>query len=114
MMGLDRRFFWGLFLAWTPWIPILATLALAFRGVSNTKATGIAVLAGGFTEVLVLWGIVAILVGQVAAIILLSKTFSSGHWPRNLFSVISICLSGFMLILVGFLVWLSWFHLHRG
>jgi hypothetical protein len=105
-----RRFLWGVLLAWTPWIPILIGLGHALM---RQKATGIGAVAGGLTELFVVWGIGAILIGQVVAIVLLLRAFSPGHWMRSLFSVLSICLSGLMLVLVGLFLWLSWFRIHH-
>jgi hypothetical protein len=104
-----RRFLWGVALAWAPWVPTLIGLGYAFRGISEQKATGLGAVAGGLSEVFVLCGIGAILIGQVAAIVLLSQTFSPGHWVRGLFSVLSLSLSGLMLLLVGFFFWMSWY-----
>jgi biopolymer transport protein ExbB/TolQ len=108
-----RRFVWGVVLAWAPWIPTLVGIGYALRGISEQRATGIGAVAGGLSEVFVLWGIGATLVGQVAAIVLLAKAFSPGHWVRSLFSILSICLSGLALLPVFFFVWLTWFQVHR-
>jgi hypothetical protein len=108
-----KPFLWGVALAWTPWIPILIGLGDALIGISRQKATGIGVVTGGLTELFVVWGIGAILIGQVVAIVLLFQAFSPGHWVRSLFSVLSICLSGFMLLLLGLFFWLSWFQAHH-
>jgi hypothetical protein len=108
-----KRFLWGVALAWTPWIPILIGLGDALIGISRQKATGIGVVTGGLTELFVVWGIGAILIGQVVAIVLLFRAFSPGHWVRSLFSVLSIRLSGFMLLLLGLFFWLSWFQAHH-
>ena len=105
-----KWFLWGVALAWTPWIPTLIGLGNALRGILQQKATGIGVVAGGLTELFVVWGIGAILIGQVAAIVLLFRAFSPGHWLRSLFSILSICLSGLMLLLVGLFLWFSWFR----
>ena len=51
------------------------------------------------------------IIGQVAAIILLYKAFSREHWMRNLVSVLSIGLSGLMLVIVCSFIW---FTLLRG
>jgi hypothetical protein len=100
-------------LAWVPWVPIGIGLGDALIGISRQKATGIGVVAGGLTEIFVVWGIGAIVIGQVAAIILLFRAFSPGHWVRSLFSVLSISISGLMLLLVGLFLWLSWFQGHH-
>jgi hypothetical protein len=77
------------------------------------KATGLAVVAGGFTEGLVLWGIGTIIIAQVIAIVWLFRAFSRESWMRNLVSAVSICLSGLMLLLVGAFFWTTWFWGHR-
>jgi hypothetical protein len=116
-VGVDelkkKRFLWGVLLVWTPWIPTLVGIGYVLRSISREHATGIGFVAGGLSEMFVLWGIVATLVGQAAAIILLFRAFSSGHWVRSLVSVLSICLSGLTLFLVFFFVWLTWFQVHR-
>jgi hypothetical protein len=104
-----RRFLWGVVLAWTPWIPTLIGIGYAFRGISEQKATGLGAVAGGLSEIFALYGIGAILVTQTAAIVLLIRAFSAGHWGRSLFAVLSICLSGLTLFIVGFSFWFSWF-----
>jgi len=108
-----KRFFRGMVLAWTPWIPWIPTLigiGYAFRGISEQKATGLGAVAGALSEIFVLYGIGAILVVQIAAIVLLIRAFSPGHWVRGMFSVLSVCLSGLMLLLVGLFCWWSWFQ----
>jgi hypothetical protein len=105
-----RRFLWGVALAWSPWIPALVGIGYAFRGILGQKATGLGALAGGLSELFVVCGIGAILIGQIAAIVLLCRAFSPGHRVRGLFSVLSIGLSGVMLLLVGLFFWLSWFQ----
>jgi hypothetical protein len=108
-----KRFLWGLLLAWAPWIPILIGLGNALISIPKQKATGIGVVAGGLTELFVVWGIGAIVIGQIVAIVFLFRAFSSGHWARSLFSVLSIGLSSLMLVLVGLFLWLSWFQAHH-
>jgi hypothetical protein len=105
-----KRFLWGVLLVWAPWIPIAIGLGNAFM---SQKATGIGAVAGGLTELFVVWGIGSVLIGQVAAIVLLFRAFSRGYLVRSLFSVISICLSALMLVLVGLFLWLSWFQKHH-
>jgi len=107
-----KRFLWGLVLAWTPWIPTLIGLGGVLRGIWEQKATGIGAVAGGMTELFVVWGIGAMLIAQVTAIVLLLRAFSPGHWLRSLFSVVSICLSAVMLLLVSLFLWFSWFRIH--
>jgi hypothetical protein len=105
-----KRFVLGVLLAWVPWIPTLIGIGSAFWGISEQKATGLGVVAGGLPEMFVLSGIGAILISQVAAMVLLFRAFSPGHSARTLFSVLSVCLSGLMLLLVGLSLWLLWFR----
>jgi len=108
-----RWFLWGVALAWAPWIPTLIGLGYALIGVWARKATGIGVVAGGQAELFVVWGVGAILISQVAAIVWLFRAFSPGHWMRSLLSVLSICLSLLMLLLVALFLWFSWFRSHH-
>jgi hypothetical protein len=105
-----KRFLWGVCLAWTPFlfliIPTAVGLSSAFRGISREKATGLAAVVGGLVEFFSTFGLAAILVFEVAAIILLLRTFSGGRPVRALFSVISICCSGFMLTILCLFLWL--------
>jgi hypothetical protein len=106
-----KRFFWGALLAWGPWIPVMVGVGNALIGISRERATGIGAVAGGLTEQFVMWGIVAILISQITAIVLLYRAFSPVHWLRSFFSFLSICLSGLMVLLVVFFLWFFWFQM---
>jgi hypothetical protein len=108
-----KRFLWGVALAWVPWIPILIGLVNAFVSIANTKATGLTASAAGLIEMLITWGVFAMLISQVAAIVLLFRTFARGHWVRGLLSAVSICLSGVMIILICLSLWLLRFQSHH-
>lgn len=108
-----KRFLWGAVLTWTPWVPTLIGLSFVFRGMADSKATGLAVVAGGLAEGFVLWGVGAMIIGQVIAIVLLIRAFSPAHVMRSLFSVISIGLSVLMLALVGLFLWAYWYPIHH-
>jgi hypothetical protein len=105
-----KLFLWGVLLAWTPGLPAIVGLGYAFRGISAEKATGLAAVAGGLAETFILVGLLATLVFEVAAIIMLLRAFERGHWLRSLFSAFSICLGGLMLLLLGLFLWLNWFQ----
>ena len=105
-----KRFLWGASLAWAPWVPTLIGLGYAFRGISNSKATGLAAVAGGLAESFVIWGIVAMVISQVAAIVVLSRSFSRERLVDAVFSVVSIGLSVLMLALTCLLLWFVWFQ----
>lgn|SRR3979411_1688290 len=109
----QKRFLWGIALAWAPWVPTMIGLASAFRGISNTKATGLAAVAGGFTETYVLVGLAATLICEVSAMALLFRAFSRGHGVRSAFSLLSICMSGLMILVFCLSLWLFWFESHH-
>ena len=71
-------------------------------------------MAGGFAEAYVLVGLAATLICEVGALVLLFRAFSSGHGVRSAFSVLSICVSGFMILFFGLSLWLFWFESHHG
>jgi hypothetical protein len=111
-----KRFLWGVSLAWTPFlfliIPTVLGIFGALRGIAEEKATGLAAVAGGLVEFFSTFGLAATLVFEVAAIILLLRAFSGGRPVRALFSVISICCSGFMLTILSFFLWFFVFRSH--
>jgi hypothetical protein len=108
MDSTQKRFALGVLLAWAPWVPTLIGVGYAFRAVSNSKATGIGAIAGGFGEILVYWGIAAMLVTQVLAIVWLWRSFSREKMLNNLVGAVSIAMSGLTLLATGFFVWTTW------
>ncbi len=109
----QKRFLWGVALAWAPSIPTMIGLGYAFAGIGNSKATGLAAVAGGFAEMYVLFGLAATLICEVGALVLLFRAFSSGHGVRSAFSVLSICVSGLMLIFFCLSLWAFWIARHH-
>jgi hypothetical protein len=109
----QKRFRWGVVLAWAPWLPFMIGLWPLFRGISNSKATGLAVVAGGFAEAYVLTGLAATLICEVGAMALLFRAFSRGHGARCAFSALSICVSGLMILFFGLSLWVFWFESHH-
>jgi hypothetical protein len=104
------------YLAWTPFLFLFIPTAFgifgALRGIAREKATGLAVVSGGLVEFFSTFGLAATLVFEVAAIILLLRAFSAGRPVRALFSVISICCSGFMLTILSLFLWFFVFRPH--
>ena len=109
----QKRFVWGVALAWAPWIPMMIGLGIAFRGISGSKATGISAVAGGLVEVYLLIGLAATVMCEVSALVLFFRAFSRGHGVRSAFSVLSICVSGLMILLFGLSLSLLWFENHH-
>ena len=110
----QKRFLLGVALAWAPWIPTMIGLGYVFRGIWNSKATGAAAVAGGFVEMYVLVGLAATLICEVSAMALLFRAFSRGHGVRSAFSVLSIGVSGLMILLFAMSLWLFWFQSRHG
>jgi hypothetical protein len=108
-----KRFALGVILAWAPWVPALVGLSHAVGGISSSKATGLAAIAGGFGEAMVLWGVGMMIVSQVIAIAWLWRSFSREHISRSVISALSIGLSLLMLALTGGYVWILWFAARR-
>src|ERR1035438_4707740 len=63
-----KRFLWGVALAWVPAVPVIIGLLNAFVGINNSKATGLAAVAGGFGEMYITLGLAATLICEVWAI----------------------------------------------
>src|ERR1039458_3056396 len=75
-----KRFLWGVCLAWTPFLFLIIHTAIdAFNGIAREKATGLAAVAGGLVEFFSTFGLAAVLVFEVAAVILLLRAFSEGR-----------------------------------
>jgi hypothetical protein len=108
-----KRFLWGAALVWAPWIPILAAFGKVLYQVSRVKATGVSAVAGGFTEILLIYGVAGTFVAQLFAIVLLSKSLLPGRPVRNFFSILSLCLSGLMIVIIAAFLWLSWSWSHH-
>ena len=104
-----KRFAWGVGLAWLPLVLLVGPVFFsAFRGVSQEKATGLAAVAGGYAEALATFGLLAFIVCQVAAIVLLGSGVKREQWGRSLVAVISIvCCTG-ILALTGLATWWLW------
>lgn len=109
----QKRFLWGVALAWVPVVPIILSLLHSFVGINNSKATGLAVVAGGLIKEYVTIGLAAFLICEVCAMTLLFRAFSPGHPLRSAFSVMSLCVSGLTLALFGLSVWVFWLASHQ-
>ena len=109
----QKRFVWGATLAWVPGIPMLIALCYSFIGINNSKATGLAAVAGGLAETYVTVGLATTLICEVLAITLLFRSFSRGHGLRSAFSILSLCMSGLTLGFFCLSLWLFWFQIHH-
>ena len=109
----QKRFLWGVALAWAPWVPMMIGLGYMFRGVAGSKATGIGAMAGGFAETYVLAGLAATLICEVSAMVLLFRASPGVHGLRSAFLLLSICAGGLMILLFDLSVGLLWFASHH-
>jgi hypothetical protein len=107
-----KRFAWGVGLAWVPVLLLGPGLFNVLRRVSMEKATGVAAIAGGFAEALATFGLVAFVVCQVAAIVLLARGMRREDWGRSMVAVVSIVSSVGILALTTLATW--WLWLVRG
>jgi len=99
----QRRFRWAVVLAWAPWVPIVFGLGRLFIGINNSKATGLAAVAGEMAEMFVWWGLATLVISQAVSVAWLVRSFSKGNTLRNLVSLVSIFACGFtLLLMVGF------------
>ena len=80
----------------------------AFRGVSQEKATGLAAVAGGFAEALAIFGLIAFVACQVAAIVLLARGMRREAWGRSMVALVSIVCSVGILALTALGTWWLW------
>jgi hypothetical protein len=103
--GGKNWFVWGVGLAIASALPFLVPILTVFRGISPGKATGLAAVAGGLTELYVTSGLILTFILPIAAIVLLGKSFSAGNQSRKLLSLLFICSSVFMLALYGLSAW---------
>lgn len=101
-----KRFFWGLALAWLPFIPLLVGLANTFRGMSQQKATGIGAVAGGISEMGVLYVLTLAPILTISAMVLLLRSLSKAHPLRNIWAVISVCWGALMIAVLALFFWL--------
>lgn len=103
---MQSGFVRGLVFAWIPLLLFMVPAAMEmFRGVSGQKATGLGAVAGGLTNGLVIFGIVAIVACEVYGVVLLARSFSRDHVATSFLALISIVFAALVLLLVGGLVW---------
>jgi hypothetical protein len=105
-----KWFLWGMTFAWIPFIPTIIGLFNSFKGISENKATGLAAVAGGWSEGYVTFGLILSLLLPLAAIVLLAKSSSSLHPMRTLLSWFSIGWSVLALVFSGLSVWMLFSH----
>lgn len=107
----QHRFRWGIILAWVPLAFFIATAARELVGaIQSNKATGLGAVAGGLSEAVVTFGFVAIVVSEMAGIVMLLRTFSRKHPMRGFIAVVSMCFSALLLLVLGLFLWFTLTH----
>ena len=100
-----QRFFFGLLLAWAP---LLSFVWIAFRSISSQKTSGLGAVAGGVSEALITFGLIAGVAFQIAAIFLLVRSCREDRRPLRIVVVtISVCWAALILVAYGLLFWKS-------
>jgi hypothetical protein len=104
-----KKFRYGLLLAWAPLIFFIVPIAQ----MSREKATGLAAVAGGVSEVAATLGLVVIVASEVVAIAMLIRTFSRSHLTRTVVAFFSVGCSGLLLLVSGLFLWFAIGHRYR-
>jgi len=77
----NKTFRYGLFFTWVPLlffiVPAAIGIVRAITQVSSEKATGLAALAGGISEVAATFGLVAIVVSEAVGIVIAGASIFS-------------------------------------
>lgn len=112
-----KRFRYGLLLAWVPLIFFIVPTAIgiirAIAQMSSEKATGLAAVAGGVSEVAATFGLVVIVASEIVAIVMLIRTFSRSHLTRTVVAIFSVGCSGLLLLVMGLFLWFAIGHRYR-
>jgi hypothetical protein len=105
---VQSKFIKGLLFAWIPLLFfIVPGFLTAFRSISSQRTTGLGAVAGGLSEGLATFGLVAIAACEVYGVILLAGTFSKEQFLRRSVAVISIGCGVLLVTMLGALV--VWF-----
>jgi hypothetical protein len=108
-----KGFLWGTALTWTLSIPFIIGIFHSFRGISEQKATGVGAIVGGLEAGYATFGLILGLLLPVVAIVLLMRSFSSGHRVRALFSVLYIGWNVVMVMGLAAMCVGAWFIIHQ-
>lgn len=104
-----KRLRLGLLLAWIPlmllFVPTAIGIINALTQIATQKQMGLGAVAGGFTEMVMTFGLISIVGSQVTAIVMLLRTLSRSHPIRTMAAIFSICCSGLLLFMLGLFLW---------
>ena len=112
-----QRFRWGLLLAWIPLtfflIPTVLGIVVSVASpqkATGQKATGLGAVAGGFSESLATFGLVATIGCEVSGIVLLVGAVSRSQPVRGVVAIISVCFSALLLFVLALFLWFAVGH----
>ena len=107
-----RRFRWGLLLAWIPltFFLIPTVLGIIASVTSPQRATGLGAIAGGLSEALATFGLIVTIGCELGGIVLLVRTLSRSHLVRGMVTIISVCFSALLLLVLALFLWLGVAH----
>lgn len=108
-----KRFRFGVLLVWVPLLILIAPGILSMAdSISASKTTGLGAVAGGWSEAFGTFGIVSFVTMQIAAIVLLARSFNSGDRSQKLTSILTILVSVGFLLLCATSIWLLFHFTH--
>lgn len=98
----------GLLFAWVPVIFVLfPTLVSFIRSLSPHETTGLGAVAGGLSQALVTFGIVAFVGCEVYGLILLVRTLSTVSSAAKVLGVLSAGVASLALTFLSLFIWIS-------
>jgi len=104
----DRKLFYrGALLAWIPLaVVFLPSVIWMIRTMSESKATGLAAVAGGYAEGFTTFGLLAFVASEVVGIGLLWRSMSREHGVRSVGAGLSIGCAGLGLLAIAGVLWM--------
>jgi hypothetical protein len=111
--GPRKLFLSGAVVAGVSSIPFFIVFFIFLRTLSPAKATGLAAVAGSWTEAYATFGLILTILLPVVAIVLLSRSFSKGNPTRRVLSLLFILWSGFIWLMYGVSAWFVVIQLPR-
>ena len=96
-----KRMLFGGLLAWTP---MLFILLVFISTISRQRTSGLGAVAGGLSEALSMFGLVAAVASQIGAVVLLFPALRRAPLVESFIAALSICCAGFTLVLYGLMV----------
>jgi hypothetical protein len=98
----------GLLFAWLPAVIVLFPTLVSFvRSISPDKTTGLGAVAGGLSQALTTFGILAFVVCEVYGLILLLRTLSRVSSTARVLGVLSAGVASLAVTFIMLFIWIS-------